>query len=116
MQGQVAAQIPNKIDDEIFCIYTDYVKDHTEPYTTLLGCKVKNLENVPTGMKGMTFPGGKYQKFTTRGDLTKGAIGREWGKIWSLNLPRTYTADFEVYGAKAQNPTDAEVDIFIAVN
>jgi len=32
-----------------------------------------------------------------------------------MDLGRIFTADFEVYGEKAQNPSDAEVDIFIAV-
>jgi len=36
-------------------------------------------------------------------------------KIWDANLPRTFTADFEVYDEKAQNPEDAAVDIFIAI-
>ena len=30
-------------------------------------------------------------------------------------MKRDYTADFEVYGEKAQNPENAEVDIFVAV-
>ncbi|MFT4644864.1 MAG: putative transcriptional regulator YdeE [Planctomycetota bacterium] len=32
-----------------------------------------------------------------------------------MDLDRTYTADFEIYGEKVQNPQDAEVDIMIAV-
>jgi predicted transcriptional regulator YdeE len=32
-----------------------------------------------------------------------------------MDLDRSYTADFEIYGEKAQNPENAEVDIFIAV-
>ena len=27
-----------------------------------------------------------------------------------------FQSDYEVYGAKAQNPQDAEVDIFVGVN
>ena len=32
-----------------------------------------------------------------------------------MELDRTYTADFEIYGEKTQNLQDAEVDIMIAV-
>ena len=32
-----------------------------------------------------------------------------------MDLDRSYTADFEIYDEKAQNPENAEVDIFIAV-
>ena len=56
------------------------------------------------------------KKFTAKGDLMKGVIVQEWMKIWESNLDRTYQSDYEVYGAKAQNPQDAEVDIFVGVN
>lgn len=111
----IVNSIPNKIDNTIYSIYTDYEKDHTKPYTTVLGCKVENLDNIPEGMVGYTFDGGEYLKFTTKGDLSKGLVINEWLKIWEMDLNRTFTADFEVYGEKAQNPSDAEVDIFIAV-
>ena len=107
--------IPNKIDNTIYSIYTDYEKDHTRPYTTVLGCKVENLDNIPEGMAGYSFDGGDYVKFTTKGDLSNGLVINEWLKIWEMDLGRIFTADFEVYGTKAQNPSDAEVDIFIAV-
>jgi hypothetical protein len=32
-----------------------------------------------------------------------------------MNLERMFTADFEVFGEKAQNPMDAEVDFLVAV-
>jgi len=30
-----------------------------------------------------------------------------------MDLDRAYTADFEIFGIKAQNPMDAEVDFMI---
>jgi predicted transcriptional regulator YdeE len=107
--------IPNKIDNTIYSIYTDYEKDHTKPYTTVLGCKVENLDNIPEGMVGYSFDGGDYIRFTTKGDISKDLVINEWIKIWNMELGRVFTADFEVYGEKAQNPSDAEVDILIAV-
>lgn len=107
--------IPNKIDNTIYSIYTDYEKDHTKPYTTVLGCKVENLDNIPEGMVGYSFDGGDYVKFTPKGDLSKGLVINEWLKIWEMDLGRIFTTDFEIYGEKAQNPSDAEVDILIAV-
>jgi predicted transcriptional regulator YdeE len=52
MKENVLNNIPNKIDNTIYSIYTEYEKDHTKPYTTLLGCKVESLENIPEGMAG----------------------------------------------------------------
>jgi len=107
--------IPNRIDNTLYSIYTDYEKDHTKPYTTVLGCQVENLDNIPDGMVGYSFDGGEYLKFTIKGDVSKDLVINEWMKIWEMDLDRVFTADFEVYGEKAQNPLDAEVDILIAV-
>ncbi len=115
MSEGILSQIPNKIDNTIYSIYTDYEGDYTQPYTTILGCRVKSTDVIPNGMVAKTIQGGNYAKFVTKGDLTKGAIYEEWSKIWNADLDRLYTADFEVYGEKAQNPTDAEVEIFVAV-
>ena len=111
----ILEKISNRINDTIYSIYTEYESDHTKPYTTILGCKVKNTEVIPSGMMAKTFKSGNYTKFVSKGDLTKGAVYETWSKIWNSDLDRTYTADFEVYGEKAQNPTDAEVDIFVSI-
>ncbi len=115
MSEGILDQIPNKIDNTIYSIYTEYESDHTKPYTTILGCKVSTIDTVPNRMTANTFNGGNYRKFVAKGDLTKGSVYEEWSKIWNTDLEREYTADFEVYGEKAQNPTDAEVDIFVAI-
>ena len=115
MTNNILEKIPNKIDNSIYCIYTEYEKDHTKPYTTILGCKVSSLENIPNGMVGKTFEEAFYAKHTASGNILQGMVFNEWTKIWNSNLDRTYSADFEVYGEKAQNPENAEVDIFIAI-
>lgn len=67
-------------------------------------------------MVGIEIEGGRYQKFTVQGKMPD-AVVEQWQTIWSRDkeLNRRYTADFEVYGAKAQDPGQAAVDIFIAV-
>jgi len=115
MTERILEKIPNKIDNSIYCVYTEYEKDHTKPYTTILGCRVENLEAIPSGMTGKTFEGTIYTKYIAKGNILQGLVFEEWTKIWNSDLDRTFTADFEVYGEKAQNPENAEVDIFIAV-
>jgi predicted transcriptional regulator YdeE len=112
---KIIEKIPNKISLEIFCVYTDYEKDYTKPYTTIIGCKVINLDQIPEGMIGKKIEGGRYNKSITKGDITKGVVTQEWLNIWNSDLKRTYSADFEVYGEKAQNPENAEVEIFVAI-
>ncbi|QIL37844.1 AraC family transcriptional regulator [Pedobacter sp. HDW13] len=107
--------IPNKTDDTIYSIYTDYESDHTRPYTTILGCQVGTLDNIPQGMTGKLIDGGKYVKLSAVGNLSNGVVGDKWAEIWSMDLKRVFTSDFEVYGEKAKNPNQAEIDFFIAV-
>ena len=116
----IVQQIPDKVDDAIYCVYTDYVGDHTQPYTALLGCKVAatvlQSASLPTGLVAQHFAGGKYNKYLVKGNLLEGAVFAKWQEIWALDIPRAYTADFEVYGAKSQNLEAAEVEIFIAIH
>ena len=116
MAEEIADKIPNKVSAEIYSIYTDYEGDYTKPYTTILGCRVENLDTVPDGMVSRSFEQSNYAQFTCKGDLTKGVVFEEWLKIWQGDLDRKYIADFEIYGEKAQNPTDAEVEIFVGIH
>ncbi len=111
----IAEKIPNKVNSDIISVYTDYEKDHTKPYTTILGCVVENLDSIPSEMTGNIIENQQYEKFVAKGNLSDGIVYNEWIKIWESNLERTFTSDFEVYGAKAQNPENAEVDIYIAI-
>ncbi len=112
---QVLEAIPNKVDNVIYSIYTEYEQDHTRPYTTIIGCRVEHLDEIPSGMKGIRIEGGTYAQLSARGDMQQGFVGSKWYEIWNSDLNRAYTADYEVYGEKAHNPADAEVDFLIAI-
>ena len=107
--------IPRKINNNIYCLYTDYEADHTKPYSAILGCMVDNLDTIPDGLVGKNFSGGKYNKHTAKGSILQGVVFEKWKHIWSLDTPRSYIADFEVYSEKAQNIENAEVEIFIGI-
>jgi predicted transcriptional regulator YdeE len=110
-----AAKIPNKSSEEIFSLYTEYEGDHTQPYTAMLGCRVDSLDEIPEGMTEKSFDGGEYVKSSVRGDLADGIILKQWSRIFESDLNRNYAVDFEIFGAKAQNPQDAEVDFYVGV-
>lgn len=107
--------IPNKVSNEIYSIYTDYESDYTGKYTAIIGYKVKSLDEIPDGLVGREFNGGKYTKLIAKGELPDAIVGI-WEKVWKEDkeLKRRYTADFEVYGERAQNGADSEVEVFIA--
>lgn len=115
MSESILEKIPNKVDNEIYSLYTDYEGDHTKPYTAILGCKVENLDNIPNGMVGKSFSGGTYTKTTAKGDLMQELVVNQWSKIFEMELDRTFNADFEIFGEKAQNPSDSEVDFYVGI-
>ena len=108
-------KIPNKKSFDIYSVYTDYESDHTKPYTTLLACQVSSLDSIPEGLVGKTISAATYQKITAKGNIMEGLIYNEWIKIWNSDYKRTYSADFEIYGEKAKDFSNAEVDIYLAV-
>lgn len=111
----IPEQIPNRVNDTVYCIYTDYEEDHTKPYTTVLACEVSSLENIPEGMKGLEIGGGDYVKFHAAGDLMQGVVGEAWYKIWGSDLDRRYTNDYEVYDSRSADRGNAEVDIYVGI-
>ncbi len=112
----IMEQIPGRESTDLYCVYTDYEKDHTRPYTTVLGCRVSDGSPVPEGMQAVNFPERNYVQFEAKGNLNEGAVVETWQQIWQSPISRAFTADFEHYGEKAHVPKEAEVDIFIAVN
>ncbi len=112
----IAEKITNKIDPTVYAVYTDYEGDHTQPYTTLIGCRVPSLADIPEGMTGREIPGGTFRQYLAKGNLQEGAVYGVWNEIWQTDLLRSYRADFEVYGPKSMNPLDAEVEILIGLN
>ncbi len=115
LSEKIIDRLPGKISNDIYAVYTDYEKDFTKPYTTILGCRVQNADQLPNGFASAIIPGGHYHLFTAKGNMQDGIVFNAWTQIWNAAINRAYTADFEVYGEKAQNPANAEVDIFVAI-
>lgn len=116
LNDNILKAIPNKVNNTVYSLYTDYEGDHTQPYTAILGCAVSSLDDIPEGMEGKSIAGGNYVKISAQGDLTKGLIVAEWTKIWEMGLNRAFTADFEVFDESEKNPMDVRVDFLVAVN
>lgn len=105
-----------KLDSTIYSLYTDYEADQTIPCTVILAFKVSTLDDIAENRTGESFAGGEYIKTSAKGDIKKGLLVNNWSEIWEMDLDRAFTADFEVFGEKAQNPDNAETDFLIAIN
>src|SRR5271167_4964120 len=115
-------KIPDRVDQSIIAVYTDYISDANGQYTFVLGAKVKPVPNpvLPEGMVVKTVPAGRYAVFTSdRGPVAK-VVVETWKRIWAYyqspaNGQRAYRADFEVYDQRAADPNNAHVDIYVGV-
>ena len=77
--------------------------------------KVSSLDDIPDGLTGREFPGGKFQSFLAKGSLPE-SIVETWQDIWNQDeaLGRSYTYDYEVYDDRSRLGEESEVDIYIA--
>jgi predicted transcriptional regulator YdeE len=111
-----AAKIPHRATPPVmYVVYSDYEKDWTKSYAYLLGCGVKKVETVPAGMEVRQIPAQTYAMFRAKGRMPDEIVG-VWANIWTSDLPRTYTYDFELYDKRFARPQNKVADIYVAVD
>jgi predicted transcriptional regulator YdeE len=95
---QLAEKIPNRVDDALIFVYTDYESDQNAPYTTYIGCRVSSYKGVDSTFKRKQIKGGKYAVFKPVGRQPD-VVLETWQRIWSGQdgLSRLYEADYDVY-------------------
>ncbi len=111
----IANKIPDKESNDIYCIYTDYESDFNGPYTTILGCKVSSLQNIPEGFAGKTIPKAKFQLYKSTGKLPE-TVMATWIHVWQSSIERSYIADFDVYSSKSKDPNNTDVETYVSIN
>jgi predicted transcriptional regulator YdeE len=111
---KIKDRIPNKINNDVLAVYTDYEGNHTKPYSYLLCCEVNSLDVIPEGMIGKEILSAQYEMFTAKGKMPD-KIVEMWQRIWDPDIEkrRAYVADFEVYGEKYGDPENSEVEIYV---
>jgi predicted transcriptional regulator YdeE len=106
--------IPDRLSDEIFAVYYDYDGDYRKPYSYFIGCKVKNVIQLPQGMTNLNIPEQNYNKVVAKGQIPD-SIANAWQTIWNPQTARAYKFDFELYDERSKDWKNAEVDIFLSV-
>lgn len=104
----------------IYALYTDYESDASGAYTVLIGHETAN-DAVLTdpNYDHAVAPASRYLVFTTKKGPVYEVVAQAWGDIWTYfrdsEEVRTFTGDYELYDAAHFDPTDAEVQIYIAI-
>ena len=119
-QEGLLEKIPNKADQNIVAVYTDYAGDHDGEYTFLLGARVTSEANLPAGMVAKRIPAGKFAVFTSEKGPAPQVVPTTWMKINSLPQSatggdRVYAADYEIYDERAVDPQNLQVDIYVGI-
>ena len=110
----IVAQVPNKVNEDIYAVYTDYESDYMR-YTLISGVPVSSLDDIPNDFVGREILVGNSEKFTSKGKMPE-AILKTWSEIWTnKKLKRAYRADVTVHGKKYFDGKNAEVETFISI-
>lgn len=106
-------------DNVTYGCYTDYESGAAGRYRVLIGTRVQSAEAQPEELEVLAIPSAKYAVFTTARGPVQEVVSQAWTDIWQWSatsgMKRTYTGDFECYDEQSADPTNAQVDIYIAV-
>ena len=118
-QSDMASQTGINNPHLIYALYTDYESDASGAYTVVIGHEVGEDALADHNDNRTVIPESKYLVFTTNKGPVYEVVAQCWGVIWSYfkesEEARTFTGDFELYDAGNFDPTDAEVQIHIAI-
>jgi predicted transcriptional regulator YdeE len=103
MQNNTLDAVPNKADDSLIVVYSDYATDNTGDYNYTLGYRVTSADKIPAGMVSKTVHAGKYAVLTSEQGAPQQVVPALWQRIntmtpQQLGGARAYESDFETYG------------------
>lgn len=106
-------QMPGKVNDKSIGLYTNYAGGHKDDYDMFVCCEIDKAAQIPESLATTVIPKGNYAKFIVKGNMVT-AVQEFWMKLWSMDLKRTYVADFEEYqpGGDMDN---AEIHMYIGI-
>jgi predicted transcriptional regulator YdeE len=115
----LVSQIPDRLDQSIIAVYTDYASDADGEYTYVLGAKVKPGTKAPKGMVLVPVPAGRYLEFDTAKGPGAKVLPPAWQEIYGYfqtrpNPARAFKTDYEIY-SDMSDPNAVQAHIYIGV-
>lgn len=88
---EIASKIPNKENEDIYAIYTDYESDYTGRYTTIIGQRVSTLDHIPDGFVGREIKNERLIKYKAKGEMPRAVVlrGKKYGQTTLLYIELT---------------------------
>ena len=114
-EQSVGQDVPNRVDDVIYAVYSDYEGDHTKPYRLTIGYKIEGAAQMKDYLYHVEVQGADYAMMGAIGEQPKALI-ETWTAVWQSDLDRKFETDFEVYGKRFFEEGVHEVLVAIGVN
>ena len=116
----LATQIPNRTNDSLYAVYSNYQSDENGEYDYLLGAPVTGVDHLPAGMTYAAIATGEYAIITTEKGPVVQVMQQAWRHIWTISAEelggkRAFLTDYEIYDHRATNPTNAQVEIHLGL-
>jgi predicted transcriptional regulator YdeE len=121
VQDGIAAKIPNKVDDKIYVVYSNYESDYHGSYDYLIGVRVSSAGKLPADLTAVEIRSGQYAVVTSAQGPVWQVVPDVWKQIWSLEDKdqlggkRAYATDFEVYDERARDPQNSQIDVYLGL-
>ena len=115
----VLNRVPERLDQSIVAVYTNYASDWNGDYTYILGANVKPGAKAPEGMVSKSVPAGAYVEFISKRGPSEKVVPEMWKKVWTYfqtpgNPSRAYGADYEIYD-DLSDPSNVLVRLYVGV-
>ena len=120
-QEHILEKIPNKTDENVYAVYTDYSRDRMGAYTVVIGAKVAGKAQAPAGMVRKTLPAAQYAVLTSEKGPADAVIPAAWQRLWALEDKdqlggkRAYKSDYEIYAPGNTDPQNTQADLHIGL-
>ncbi len=113
---QVLAQIPHKISDELYAVYSgfDHIPQNADDiyslgYTFIIGVAVFSTAGLSVPLVSTVIQPTRRAVFAVQ-PAQPDQVGVQWQKIWQMqDLPRIFAPDYEHYAA------DGSINILVSV-
>ena len=117
-QNGVLQKIPNKVDGNIYAVYSDYASDRNGEYSLTIGAKVPDGSQAPPGLVLKTVIAGSYTVVTSEKGPVAKVVVAAWQRVWAMEdkhelAPRAFKTDYELYDQRAADPQNSQADLYI---
>jgi predicted transcriptional regulator YdeE len=119
LQDGTFERIPNRTDEKMLAVYTDFDGDQTGVYTYILGARVSSAEKVPDGMVAVTIPAGRYAVVQSDKGTLPDIIPKVWKDIAAMSTKdrggeRSFKTDYVVFPA-GFDWQDTQVEVHVGM-